>query len=388
MNPKRESGWNRRRSAFLFVLVAVVLCFPRPSGTRQPDAESYRSVTGSCGLEFPSDHGAHPDFRTEWWYYTGNLFSDRNEPFGFQLTFFRHRFVPPAEDENRPENASRWRARDLFFAHAALTNGAAGRFLYDERTSRGVLGLAGAEWNGETLRIHLNDWSAVIEGNRHRLTAASEDFALELELFAEKPPALHGDRGVSLKGGTPERASCYYSLTRLRAEGSIDCRGRRIPVSGTAWMDHEFSSAALEPGLVGWDWFGLQLNDRTELMIYLLRKADGRFHPASSGSFVDVSGNVRHLERDHIRVEVLSTWKSPRSGAVYPIRRRLRIPELSMDLELNPRLSDQELETTESTGVTYWEGSVTVTGISRGAPVSGTGYMELTGYAEPLDAPL
>jgi predicted secreted hydrolase len=217
------------------------------------------------------------------------------------------------------------------------------------------------------------------------LEAQAKAFSLDLVCRASKPLTAHGKEGYSLKGKRPESASCYYSFTRLETEGSITVQGKSVPVRGKAWMDHEFSSAPLEDDLEGWDWFSLQLEDRTELMIYLLRQKAGGNSPASSGTFVKPSGETVGLSNRDFQIEVVEKWKSPRSGATYPSRWRIRVIPLNLDLAVVPSLSDQELITEKSTRVTYWEGSVSVTGRSSQSPVSGVGYVEMTGYARPFN---
>jgi predicted secreted hydrolase len=215
-----------------------------------------------------------------------------------------------------------------------------------------------------------------------------DPFSFDLNLTPVKPPVFHGKQGYSRKGSTPERASCYYSLTRLETKGRMTLAGKTFAVSGLSWMDHEFSTAPLEPGLVGWDWFSLQLSDNTEIMIYLLRQTDGKLNPASSGTYIRSNGKTRHLSRREIEVTVTDNWNSPNSRAVYPARWQLGIPSLSLDLIISPNLADQEMRTAESTGVTYWEGSVSVKGYKGENRVNGQGYVELTGYAKTFDAPL
>lgn len=348
-------------------------------------AADYRSVTGPCDFVFPADHGAHPDFRTEWWYYTGNVFAPSRNPFGFQLTFFRSQIAEPGSEQTWPQNPSVWRTKDLFLAHSALSDLERKRFYHDERVARGAAGLAGVTQDHEATRIFMGDWSAVIDSGTHRLQASARDFALDLSCRAVKPLAAHGTRGYSLKGKKPESASCYYSFTRLEAEGSITLHGMPIFVWGTAWMDHEFSSAPLEDDLEGWDWFSLQLDDRTELMIYLLRQKTAGNSPSSSGTFIKATGEAVGLSHKDFQVEVLERWKSFRSGAAYPSRWRIRVIPLRLELSVVPNLLDQELITEKSTRVTYWEGSVSVSGRSAENPVSGVGYVEMTGYAKPFN---
>ncbi len=351
------------------------------------DESGFTSVDGNCDLQFPRDHGAHPGYQTEWWYYTGNLQSTSGSHYGFQLTFFRRQTAPLGEKDRWPQPPSPWRTLQLYFAHAAISDIAEGLFTHREKRSRGALGLAGVRQDSlGVTKIFLEEWAAIIGPTEHSLSASSGGLGIQLSLKPVKPPALHGKGGTSLKGATTDRASCYYSFTRLEATGSLVVAGREMTVSGTAWMDHEFSSAPLEPVYVGWDWFSLQFSDKTELMVYLLRKRDGSFGPASSGTFIDPTGGTRHLARNDFTMEVLNSWKSPRSGATYPAGWRLLVPTLDLDVAIHPNLLDQELETEASTRVTYWEGSVSAQGTSRSQPVQAVGYVELTGYAHPLEA--
>jgi predicted secreted hydrolase len=349
------------------------------------EAGDFRTVKGPCDLVFPGDHGAHPDFRTEWWYYTGNLAASTGRRFGFQLTFFRTQMADPGSEKTWPQNPSAWRTKDLFLAHAALSNLEAKRFYHGERVARGAAGLAGVAQNNGATRVFLGDWSTLIESHGHRLKARAREFSLDLLCSSSKPVTVHGKEGYSLKGKKPESASCYYSFTRLETGGSININGMSVPVRGTAWMDHEFSSAPLEEDLEGWDWFSLQLEDRTELMIYLLRQKAGGNSSASSGSFVKAGGEVIRLSSGEFQIEVLERWKSPRSGATYPSRWKIRIAPLNLELSVASNLPDQELITAKTTRVTYWEGSVSVSGRSSQGPVSGVGYVEMTGYARPFN---
>jgi predicted secreted hydrolase len=357
----------------LFILPAPVL------------ADGYLPVTGSCKLSFPADHGAHPAYRTEWWYYTGNVADAASKRYGFQLTFFRTRLVPPGDEKSWPSNPSPWRTDQLFLAHAALTDVAAKRFFYAEKVARGAAGLAGVEQQNGITTIFLERWSASIGSFQHRLKAFAQPFSLHLFCEPLKPLVLHGTRGYSLKGRHPESASCYYSFTRLETSGALTADGKLHPVLGTAWMDHEFSSAPLEQDLVGWDWFGIQLSDNTELMLYLLRRRAGGYSEASSGTFVNSSGEPFHLSHRDFQVEILDHWKSPHSGATYPSRWRIHVLPLGIELTIVPNLADQELVTTRSTQVTYWEGSVSVTARAKEKLLQGVGYVEMTGYAKPFN---
>jgi predicted secreted hydrolase len=362
-------------------LCLLLLCLSARSA-----AGDYRQVTGACGLKFPGDHADHPDYRTEWWYYTGHLQVDDGRRYGFQLTFFRYRIAPPPERGRWPAPASAWRSDQVYLAHAAITDVAAGRHWYAEESARAALGLAGANVTDNVVTIAVNDWSVCIEADRHRLEADAGKFAFALELKPLKKVTRHGRDGYSRKGNAPSRASCYYSFTRLSVRGRLKTGGRFLSVSGQAWMDHEFSTAPLAKDLVGWDWFSLQLDDQRELMLFVLRRADGTWHPASSGTLVMPDGATRHLTRDEIDLKVTRHWHSPHSQAVYPSGWRLQVGDDTLHIE--PLLDDQEMRTGASTGVTYWEGAVTITATDNEKPLKGLGYVELTGYAEAFDAPI
>jgi predicted secreted hydrolase len=352
------------------------------------DTKGYLSVTGPCNFEFPKDHGSHQGYRTEWWYYTGNLKSAAGNRYGFQLTFFRRRIISLESEKKWPKPASAWRTSQIYLAHAAISDLDGKRHFFSQGAGRGVLGIAGEFRNNDSVRIFLKKWSAQIGPKAHHLKVISDPFSFDLNLTPVKPIVLHGEEGYSEKGSTPERASCYYSLTRLETKGLMTLAGKTFSVNGLSWMDHEFSTAPLDPGLVGWDWFSLQLSDNTEIMIYLLRQKDGKLNPASSGTYIRSNGKTRHLSGHDIEVTVTDSWNSPNSKAIYPARWRLKIPLLSLDFNIAPNLADQEMRTSESTGVTYWEGSVSVRGSKGESQISGQGYVELTGYAEAFDTPL
>ena len=375
--------FNKRLTLFFWFIFVV-----SPGWVLAEDAKGYLSVTGPCDLQLPKDHASHQGYRTEWWYYTGNLKSSDGNPYGFQLTFFRRRIIPSESEKKWPTPASAWRTGQIYLAHAALSDLDGKHHFYAQDMGRGVLGIAGEYRDNDTIRIFVKKWSARIGPKVHQLKVISDPFSFDLDLTSVKPAVFHGKKGYSRKGSMPESASCYYSLTRLLTKGQVTLAGKTFSVNGLSWMDHEFSTAPLEPGIVGWDWFGLQLSDTTELMIYLLRYEDGTFHPASSGTYIRSNGKTIHLSGHDIEVTVTDTWNSPNSKAVYPARWRLRIPSPVMDLMITPNLADQEMKTKESTGVTYWEGSVSVRGIKNGRQVNGHGYVELTGYAKAFDAPL
>jgi len=373
------------KNKFIFFFLVLFLT---ASPLAADETENYLSVSGPCNLEFPKDHGAHPGYRTEWWYYTGNLQSAAGDRYGFQLTFFRSRISPPGAEKKWSRPPSAWRTAQVYLAHAAVSDIAGRQHLQAEDVSRAALGMAGVEQSAQQTRVFLKNWSTRIEADIHILQVKAADFSYELNFKPAKAAILHGELGYSRKGSTPERASCYYSFTRLAGQGRITIGGNTVAVSGSAWMDHEFSTAPLEPGITGWDWFSLQLDDKTEIMVYLLRTGKQTLHDASTGTFVNAAGQSRHLKKNDIKIDILDTWKSRFSQARYPSRWRLRIKPLSIDLTIRPNLSDQEMRTAASTGVNYWEGSVSIEGKKEGRPVKGQGYVELTGYAADLDAPM
>jgi predicted secreted hydrolase len=323
-------------------------------------------------LSFPADHGPHPDFRTEWWYYTGNLSTAAGRRVGFELTFFRIALAPDSV-----VRASAWATRQLYIGHFAISDIAGGRFHAFGRSSREALDLAGA--SASPFRVWLDDWSAEGDGPSARLRASEGDVAIDLEVSAAKPVVAQGDRGLSRKGPEPGNASFYYSFTRMPARGVVRLGRETLEVTGEAWMDREWSTSALGSGVEGWDWFALQLDDGRELMFYLLRRRDGTIDPFSAGTLVAADGTTRVLEPGDVRIETLAHWRSPRSGVRYPARWRVSVPSADLRLEIEPRLADQEL----IVGTRYWEGAVAVNGTAvAGRPIAGQGYVELVGYAE------
>jgi len=366
-----------RRAAALSPLrwLAVVAALLAVAALPARGAEYRRALPG-YRYAFPRDHGAHPDFRTEWWYYTGHLAAEGGRRFGYQLTFFR------SGVEQQGANPSKWAARNLYLAHFAVSNVRAKRLHLGERLAREGLGEAGAETQG--LKVWIGDWEALAEGAAHRLRAREGAFAIDLRLEAAKPPVIHGNNGISQKAEGAGYASHYYSFTRLRTAGTLVADGRTLKVIGESWMDHEFGSAQLREYQVGWDWFSLQLDNQVELMLYLLRHRDGKTDPHSSGTLVHPDGRPEHLRREDFVVEVLESWKSPRSAGVYPVRWRIRVPRAGIDVTVTPAFPDQELDTAKSTRVIYWEGASRVEGAMGSKPVRGDAYVEMTGYAHPF----
>ena len=366
------------------VLLATWLLLPlaiHGDETTQSRLSELLSGDGDTGFEkaigprtftFPEDHGPHPGFRNEWWYVTGNLDGDGGRRFGFELTIFRFALTPSA-----PLATSSWRSNQVYIAHFAVTDADRERFLTAERFSRGAAGLAGAQ--AEPFRVWIDDWEIATAdaAGQWRLRATDPEFAIDLELAPAKPPVLNGDNGLSQKSAEPGNASYYYSITRWATDGTLRLDEESFRVSGLSWLDREWSTSALGDDQLGWDWFALQLSDGSDLMFYNLRKLDGSQDAQSAGTWIDPDGGSRHLERDEVEIVVTETWESP-EGGVYPAAWLLRLPAKGLELEVTPVMPDQELFTT----VRYWEGAVDVAGQRDGSPITGRGYVELTGYAE------
>jgi predicted secreted hydrolase len=350
----------------------------RPVMEPASEATGFARADGPRPFDFPADYGPHPDFQTEWWYYTGNLATDTGRRFGYQLTFFRRALAPPTE---RKERASEWAAEQVYMAHFALTDMAGEGHRAFERFSRGAAGLAGA--TSPPYQVWLEDWRveqvADDPGDIH-MYATQDDITIDLRLIDRRGPILQGDRGYSRKGPDPGNASYYYSQTRLETMGTVHIAGQSHPVEGWSWMDHEYSTSALAPDQVGWDWFALQLEDGSDLMVFQIRKVDGTIDAFSSGTLVLPSGETRHLSFDDFEIDLGSTWRSPRTAASYPSRWTVYVPGAALTLEIEPYLEDQELDVS----YTYWEGAVRVEGRRNEERVVGEGYVEMTGYAESL----
>jgi predicted secreted hydrolase len=325
---------------------------------------------------FPRDHGSHPGYRTEWWYFTGNLADKDGNKYGYQLTFFRYGMVEEVKD---PANA--WSVRDIYLAHFAISDGQRKTFHYRDRISRKGPGLSNA--SQKALDVHVLNWSAYMKDGRIILKAARDDMELALELKPRKPPVFHGEAGLSKKGPLAGQASYYYSLTDLKTAGILKVPGRtnQVSVKGTSWFDQEFGSNQLSKDQAGWDWFSLHLKDGRDLMIYFLRRKDGTLEAQSSGTLVEPGGKSRHLALPEIKVAVRSYWKSKKSGGIYPASWNIIVPSAAIDVTISPIIANQELANTISSGITYWEGAVDGKGVSNGKAVNVEGYVEMTGYA-------
>jgi len=333
----------------------------------------FAMVEGPRAFDFPADHGPHPDYRSEWWYFTGNVESAKGEHFGFQLTFFRL-----AVSAQRHERRSAWAPAQVYMAHFAISDVAARRFHAFERFSRGALALAGAE--AAPFRVWIEDWSASSTPGRGgfaaRLEAREGATGIELDFGPGEGPLLHGDGGYSRKSAAPGNASYYYSYPRMPVSGRLSTPRGDFEVSGEGWLDREWSSSTLGADQVGWDWFALHLSDGSELMLYQLRRRDGSADPFSYGVLVEADGSMVRLSPTDFMIDVKNTWQPTDKKAIYPSGWRLRIPSGTLELDVEPLLEDQEWRH----AFRYWEGAVSVRGRRGHRTVTGVGYAELTGY--------
>lgn len=326
--------------------------------------------------EFPRDHRAHPDFKTEWWYFTGNLRDAQGHEFGFQLTFFRQGVRQEVQVDE-----SKFLVRDFKFAHFAISDLAGRKFFFTQKISRGAFGEAGF---GPERLAWIDGWQLLeTKEGAFEITASSEGRALHLGLATARPAVIHGENGVSQKAAGAGHASQYYSFTRMATDGELTVPGGSKQVTGETWFDHEWATNQLTPEQAGWNWFSVQFADGTELMLYQMRLRNGGLDPDSSGTFVARDGGSTHLRNEDFKLTPLAWWTSPQTKARYPIRWRLQIASQQMDCEISTPLENQELALS---GIAYWEGAIRVSGRRAGAPLAGRGYMELTGYNGALSS--
>ena len=340
----------------------------------------WRLALPGWNYQFPRDHENHPEFKTEWWYFTGNLSSADGHRFGYQLTFFRAG-VLPLDSDVIP--LSRFVTSSVKFAHFAVSDFSTGAFRFFQKLSRGAYGEAGF---GRRPRLAwIEDWSCELANDdTFTIKANADDLSLELALKPTKPVVIHGRDGISRKAEGVGRASHYYSFTRLSSEGVLRIGGRDIPVTGLSWFDREWSSNQLAGDQAGWDWFSLQFDDGSELMLYQIRNKGGGRDPNSSGTFVDAQGVATPLEESEFTLEPLDTWLSPESHGRYPIAWKITVPRLNMRLDVSAALKNQELVLKP---ITYWEGAIRAQGTVGEKNITGSGYLELTGYASVLWEP-
>ena len=355
------------------IVVVLISCLLITSGF------TYRLALPGRKFSFPADHFSHPDFKTEWWYYTGHLETESGKRYGYQVTFFRFGL----RDRQKETKERSPLFTELYMAHFALSDVANKKFVFRERINRGYDNKAGAAT--DRYLVWNENWKVAGDNTSHLIQISDRGTELRLKLKTLKPPVLHGRNGLSQKGEGEGRASYYYSLTRMQTDGTITIGGKKERVRGLTWMDHEFGSNQLGEDQVGWDWFSIQLDNQTELMLYVLRRKDGSIDPCSSGTLINADGTTKHLSLNDFGIEVLERWKSPKSGADYPMKWKVTVPHEAIELVMAPAFPDQELITNRSTRVTYWEGAVQVSGTVRSNPVSGDGYVEMTGYAGKLN---
>ncbi|MDK3158952.1 lipocalin-like domain-containing protein [Kamptonema cortianum] len=340
------------------------------------DISGYARATEPLDWQFPRDFGAHPEYQTEWWYYTGNLEGADGRRFGYQFTIFRRAISPETQT-----SSSEWRANQLYMAHFAVTDVAGEAFYHEQRFSRGGANLAGAQADPR-YRVWLEDWQVIAlddSAETTRITASMADVSVDLTLTQIKPPALQGDMGLSAKSEEPGNASHYYSLTRLLTEGMITIGDVVHSVSGASWKDHEFSTSALGSTALGWDWFGLQFDDQREMMVGQIRQVDGGRDPYFGGLLIQPDGSTRYLPADSFTIEATASWTSPHTGAEYPAGWVITVDigeAEPLRLTVTPQIADQELTGGD---IAYWEGTVRISG-----DVTGYGYAELTGYVDAM----
>ncbi len=347
--------------------------------------ETWRQALPGWHYQFPRDHFTHDDFRTEWWYATGHVQTAAGHRFGYQFTIFRRGVRPPGD---RAPVTSQWVVDHLPLGHFAVTDVTGQRFYFDQRLERGAFGRAGfAQAGGPENRLAwVGDWEIALgPDGAFQVKATQTGAALDLKLVPIQAPLTHGEAGVSQKSEGVGNASHYYSLTRMKTTGMVTVQGKTEAVSGLSWLDREWATNQLGPDQVGWDWLALHLSDGSDLMLYQLRRRDGSADPFSSGTWRAADGRVRHLKQaDFSLTPVLGkTWASSATGGTYPIAWGINIPSESLTIEVSALLPDQELALKP---VAYWEGAVDLTGTRAEQPLTGSGYLEMTGYSGPLQA--
>lgn len=358
-----------KRHNGIIAFLLLILCLLGIDALAQ--SERLKPVTPDYKLSFPLDFGAHDDFRIEWWYITGWLETADKKPLGFQVTFFRY-----ATDLNH-DNPSRFAAKYLIIGHLALSDPATGKIMHTERTVREGFDLAYAK--PADTDVKLDDWTLVRQSDgSYVVDMRDDDFGLQFTLQPTQKPLLQDQNGFSRKGPKPEQASYYYSEPHLQVSGTVFRNGKPVAVTGRAWLDHEWSTAYLDPDADGWDWVGANLDDGSALMAFQIRAKQGGKVWAYA-ALRDASGNMTLFDPDEVEFTPVRTWQSPHTEAVYPVEMRVRTGDI--EWHLTPLLDDQELDARQSTATVYWEGAVTL--IKNRQP-AGNGYLELTGYTKPL----
>lgn len=367
-----------------FLIVFITYGFSPYIYVYADNTKTFNKVVPGREFSFPRDHGEHPEFETEWWYYTGHLETNNNEMFGFQLTFFR------VSLNKETSSNSKWHTNSIHLAHFALTDEVNKKFYHFEKTNRESFGLAGSSpdalniWNGSK-KNDANKWQSFMEGEKIFIDVKEDEIHLKLQVKPKKPLILQGDNGFSKKGADEGEASYYYSYTRLVGDGTLNLNDKDYKIKNASlWMDREFTSSKLAQATEGWDWFAIQLNDNTEIMVYQLRDKKNNPNEFSSGTFVDTNGNKINLNHNDFKIEVLSYWKSKNTNIKYPSEWNIKIPKLNKSLNIKPVLPEQELTTERTTNVSYWEGRAKVYDNSKPSEKEnnqlGNAYVELVGY--------
>lgn len=337
--------------------------------------EKYKKALQPIEFKFPKDHGAHNDYKLEWWYYTGNLKSNNGREFGYQFTIFRNAITPDSVEIN-----SSWKSNQLYIAHFGLSDIQNKKFYSYEKLFREKEGVAGANHN--PFKVFIEDWVITAEypNSNYEMPIFNiqvdvEDLSLDLKLEPQKQMALHGVRGLSQKSYQKGNASYYYSFTRLASEGRIEIENEKFEVEGFSWMDREWSTSALERDQAGWDWFSIQIENGIDIMYFQLRSIQGEEANFGKGSWVDKIGNVEYIALEDVELTVLERWESP-AGNEYPVKWSLNIPKKAIELVLEVKMKNQ----VHDISVDYYEGAIQITGDYKGTPIKGNGYVELTGY--------
>ncbi|MDO9085959.1 MAG: lipocalin-like domain-containing protein [Anaerolineaceae bacterium] len=368
------------------LIIILVSIFTKPNTTESSnltlinigeelEIDNFKKATGPLDLIFPEDLGAHPEYLTEWWYYTGNVFTQDGRHFGYQLTFFRRAIT----DEVEINRESEWSTNQIYMAHFAITDTKNNNHYVEDQISRGAAGLAGTKID-PWFSIWLKDWE-IIQKDKDifQLKAMSDIIELNLTLTDKKGFVFHGNNGLSQKGEEVGNASYYFSQTRLDTHGVVRIEDEKFNVSGLSWMDHEFGTSTLGENQIGWDWFSMQLDNEMEIMLFQIREEAGSISPLSSGTIINPENSTKNLSMEDFEIQVNKIWKNS-DQVEYPNSWKITIPDLDINLEITPVIDDQEM----NLFFRYWEGAVRITGTVNGEVVSGYGYVELTGYAQSM----
>lgn len=357
----------------LAILLMILICFHHSA---MAAGRHFERAKPGYKYSFPKDHASHDNFKTEWWYYTGNLKGDDNKDYGYELTFFRS-----ALDLEKPIQNSIWAVPDIYMAHFAVTDVSSNKFYTRARLQRPGPNFAGSD--KYHLKVWNLNWSASMDADeKQTLKAKSNECTLELEVSPLKPLVIQGENGISRKASKGDHASHYYSYTRLKTNGWLTVKDKRVKVSGISWMDHEFGSNQLDENQVGWDWFSIHLDNNKEIMLYLMRLKDGSYDAASSGSLIAENGKLTHLKLSDYKIEPTGKWKSAKTNIEYPMGWQIDMPRFNVHLKVSPKVQNQEFHKQEGNAVTYWEGACTVLGTYEDKTCKGDAYVEMTGYGD------